>query len=42
MKMNYPIKRILKKMNLAGMMMAWFIELSEYEIIYTPKNNVKS
>lgn len=41
-KTNYPIKRILNKSDLAGRMMAWAIELSEYDISFTPMNNIKS
>jgi len=31
-KMNYPIKQVLGKPELAGRMVAWFVELSEFDI----------
>lgn len=34
-KMNYPIKRILKKPDLVGRIVAWALELSEYDITFT-------
>lgn len=42
LKMNYPIKGILKKSCLAGRMVAWEVELSEYNITYAPRNIIKS
>lgn len=41
-KTNYPIKRILKKPDLGGRMIAWRVDLSEYDIMYAPRNNIKS
>lgn len=32
----------MKKSDLAGIMVAWEIELFEYDIIYAPRNNIKS
>lgn len=40
-KTNYPIKLILKRLDLDGRMVAWVIEFSEYDITYTPRNNIK-
>lgn len=40
-KTNYQIKRILKKPYLAGRMVAWAVELSEYEITYLPRTSIK-
>lgn len=40
--MNYPIKRILKKPDLAGRMVSWTVEMSECDITYTPRNSIKS
>lgn len=39
---NYPIKRVLKKLDLAGRMVAWAVELSEYDITYASRNIIKS
>lgn len=41
-KTNYLIKWILNKLNLAGKMVAWVVELFEYAITYTHINNIKS
>jgi len=35
-KTNYPIKQVLGKPDLAGRMVAWSIELSEYDIQFVP------
>lgn len=40
--MNHPIKQIPKKLDIAGRMVVWVIELSEYDIIFTPRNSIKS
>lgn len=39
---NYPIKEVLKKPNLAGRLVAWAIELSEYDIKFMPRSCIKS
>lgn len=41
-KKNYPIKQILKKPDLVGRMIAWVVELSKYDITFTPRNRIKS
>src|SRR4030042_1803275 len=41
-KSNYPIKQVLGKPDLAGRMVAWSIELSEYDIQFIPRGNIKS
>lgn len=39
---NYPIKQVLGKPDLAGRMVAWSVELSEYDIQFMPRGSVKS
>ncbi|GAU44606.1 hypothetical protein TSUD_240980 [Trifolium subterraneum] len=41
-KTDHPIKHMLKKPDLAGRMVAWAIELSEYDISFVPRGNIKS
>ncbi|XP_058783456.1 uncharacterized protein LOC131658141 [Vicia villosa] len=41
-KTNYPIKKILMKPYLAGRMVTWGVELSEYDIQFTPRTSIKS
>jgi hypothetical protein len=41
-KTDYPIKQVLRKPDLAGRMVAWSIELSEYDIIFSPRGSIKS
>ena len=31
-KINYPIKKVLRKPELAGRIVAWFVELSKFDI----------
>jgi len=38
----YAIKQVLKKPDLAGRMVAWSIELSEYKIQFLPRGIIKS
>lgn len=40
--MNYPVKQILKKPYLVDIMVAWAMELSEYDITYSPRTSIKS
>lgn len=40
-KTNLPIKQVLQKLDLAGRMMKWVIELSEYRIIFESIGLVK-
>ncbi|MCH80183.1 gag-pol polyprotein [Trifolium medium] len=42
LKTDYPIKYVLKKSDLAGRMVAWAVELSEYDITFVPRGNIKS
>ncbi|GAU23955.1 hypothetical protein TSUD_183540 [Trifolium subterraneum] len=41
-KTDHPIKHVLKKPDLAGRMVAWAVELSEYDITFVPTGNIKS
>jgi hypothetical protein len=41
-KSDYPIKNVLKKPDLAGRMVAWFVELSELDITFSPRGAIKS
>jgi len=41
-KSNYPIKQVLGKPDLAGRMVTWSIELSEYDIQFIPRGSIKS
>jgi hypothetical protein len=41
-KTDYPIKQVLKKPDLAGRMVAWSIELSEFDITFLPRGSIKS
>jgi len=39
---DYPIFKILSKSDLAGRMIGWSVELSEFDIRYEPSGNIKS
>ena len=41
-KTNYPMKQVLRKPELAGRMVAWFVELSEFDIHYEPHDLMKT
>jgi hypothetical protein len=41
-KSNYPIKQVLRKPDLARRMVAWSIELSEYDVQFVPRGSIKS
>jgi len=41
-KTNYPIKNVLRKPELSGMMAKWAVKLSTYDIKYEPRNAIKS
>ena len=40
-KMNYVIKQVLRNPELVGMMVAWFVELSKFDIQYQPRGLMK-
>jgi hypothetical protein len=41
-KTDYPIKHVLKKPDLVGRMVAWSIELSEFDITFVPIGCIKA
>lgn len=41
-KTNFPIKQVLCKPDIAGRMVVWSIELSEYGIQFLPRGSIKS
>ncbi|WJX63867.1 hypothetical protein P8452_48702 [Trifolium repens] len=41
-KTDYPIKNVLRKPDLAGRMVAWSVELSEFDITFSPRGAIKS
>jgi hypothetical protein len=41
-KTDYPIKKVLRKPDLAGRMVAWAVELSEFDITFSPRGAIKS
>ena len=41
-KTNYAVKQVLSKPDLAGRMVSWSVELSEYDIQFVPRSSIKS
>lgn len=41
-KTHYPIKQVLRKPKLSGRMVAWSVELSEFDIHYEPRGPMKT
>ncbi|MCI32436.1 gag-pol polyprotein, partial [Trifolium medium] len=41
-KTDFPIKNVLRKPDLAGRMVAWSVELSEFDITFSPRGAIKS
>jgi ribonuclease HI len=41
-KSDYPIRQVLGKPDLAGRMVAWSVELSEYDVQFVPRGSIKS
>ncbi|MCI51207.1 gag-pol precursor, partial [Trifolium medium] len=39
---DFPIKNVLRKPDLAGRMVAWSVELSEFDLTFVPRGSVKS
>jgi len=39
---DYPISKILRKLELAGRMVTWSMELSEFGIKYEPRGAIKA
>jgi len=42
MKTNYPVKQVLNKPDMAGRMMSWSVELSEYDLQHVSRSSIKS
>ena len=40
--MDQPIRQVLQKPDLAGRMVTWLIELSEFDIQYEPRATIKA
>jgi len=38
---NLPIQKVLQKPNVAGRMVRWAVELSEFDIQYEPRGSIK-
>ena len=41
-KMNYPLKMVLRKPELTGRLAKWSVRLSLYDIVYEPRTTIKS
>jgi len=41
-KTNFPVAKILTKLDLVGRMIGWAVELSEFHIKYQPRGAIKS
>ncbi|KAL9999326.1 putative ribonuclease H [Helianthus debilis subsp. tardiflorus] len=41
-KTNYPVKNVLRKPEMSGRMAKWSVKLSAYDLIYEPRNAIKS
>ena len=41
-KMNYPLKMVLRKPDLTGCLAKWSARISLYDIIYEPRTTIKS
>jgi ribonuclease HI len=42
LKTDYPINNVLKKPDLAGRMVAWSVDVSEFDITFSPRGAIKS
>jgi hypothetical protein len=42
MKTDYPIKNVLNKPDLVGRIVAWSVELSEFDVTFSPRGTIKS
>ncbi|XP_068504094.1 uncharacterized protein [Phaseolus vulgaris] len=38
---NFPIQKVLQKLDVAGRMVRWAVELSEFDIWYEPRGSIK-
>ncbi|KAJ0856311.1 putative ribonuclease H [Helianthus annuus] len=41
-KTNYPVKNVLRKPEMSGRMAKWSVKLSAYDLVYEPRNAIKS
>ena len=39
---NYPIKNVLRKPEMSGKMTKWSVKLSAFDLVYEPRNAIKS
>lgn len=39
---DHPLKKVMNKLEAAGRLIQWAIELSEFDIRYQPKNAIKA
>ena len=39
---NYPLKKVMNKLEAAGQLIQWAIKLSEFDIKYQPRNAIKA
>ena len=38
---DLPIQKVLQKLDVAGRMVRWAVELSEFDILYEPRGSIK-
>jgi len=38
---DLPIQKVLQKLDVAGKMVFWAVELSEFDILYEPRGSIK-
>ncbi|MFS7963937.1 putative reverse transcriptase/retrotransposon-derived protein, RNase H [Helianthus anomalus] len=41
-KTNYPVKNVLRKPEMSGRLAKWSVKLSAYDLVYEPRNAIKS
>ena len=41
-KTNYPVKNVLRKPEISGRMAKWSVKLSAFDLVYEPRNAIKS
>jgi len=41
-KMNYPVKQVVSKLDLGERIVSWSVKLSEYDIQFIPRSSIKS
>ena len=40
--MDHPLKKVMNKLEAAGRLIQWAVELSEFDIKYQPRNAIKA